>query len=175
MSVQDTRRLLQLLFIVQILIGLAIIGLAEFHTSQLLRHLSGNEAAVMRLALGVMLPVQFFGLHVAVHYACGLPLVWRISSYRIDNVVARLWHGLMLIVALDGLLVGWLWYRSAGAIVAQMAATLQQGVRRYYWDKRWRQMLDEYQLMEGCCGGVGFEDWQRVEWRSVADIDVVGG
>lgn len=177
MNVQNTQRLLLIVFVVQILGGIAVIGLAQFCSAQLLRHLSGSEASVMRLALAVMLPVQIFGLHVVVHYAFALPLVWRKHSINSsdDVAAARLWHGMMLIVTLDGLLVGWLWYRSAAAIVAQMAATLRLARSQYYWDKRWQHLLDEYQLQEACCGVMGFEDWQRVEWTNAADTNVVGG
>lgn len=181
--VRLTRCLLPVLFVAQIIAGLVLIGLAEFYNRTLPLHLPADVAAALRLALNIMMPVQFYGLHVVVHYACGLPLLCGRRRRRhagngseddddagvwvSTRFVYRLWHLLVLIVALDGPLVWWLWHRAVDPIVVQMGAVLKLGMSRYLADAKWRHAWNEYQRVERCCGVLDYRDWWRTTWLDV--------
>lgn len=175
--VRLSRCLLPWLFVVQIIGGCVLIALAEYYNRELTLHLPAEQRTSLRLALNIMMPVQFYGLHVAVHYACGMPLLWRQDGNGNEatastRFVYRLWHLLVLVVALDGPLVWWMWHRAVGAIVAQVDADLRHGLGRYLADEKWRNAWNQYQRVEQCCGVHGYKDWWRTAWL---DVDEDGG
>lgn len=166
-----TAWVLRVLLTVQILIGIGLIGLAEFFKRTLLYNLpvpavDGDWANPLHVYF-----LQFYGVHLIVHYLFGFVFLRRCRRHGERDVALaiKMWHSLVLLVSLDGLLVYWFYWMGEPGLVKSAEQAMVVGMDRYFADPLMQFHWDEYQMDQQCCGIRGYADWLKDEWQEIDD------
>lgn len=165
-SVAYATRLLLVLVSTQIGVGVALLIVSEYFKRTLLQHLPVAELSIEMHVFCI----QFYGIHIVVHYAFGFSLLRRcLAGAKEASPMTLMWHVFVVLVSLDGMLVYWMWSRSEVGLTEAVARVMMNGVDDYYTDPVWRLRWDEYQVGDQCCGVHGYQDWLSSAWQDTDD------
>lgn len=165
-----TKPVLIVLLTLEIIIGITIIVSAEMCKRMLLQH-KWPVGTEISSNFSDMLYLQFYGLHLIIHYAFGYVCVKHSLGHFKQGVelVVKMWHLFVVLVSLDGLVVYWVYIKTEPELIQVMKRAMISVMAKYFSDPASRYRWDKYQINQQCCGVRGYMDWLEKEWREVDD------
>ena len=138
------------LFVVEIILGLAIVAVCEY-----LRLVV--QSRIFQLDKHEILTVFFisklFGLHVSFYFLCGIPLILMFNDVftRHMGILLKLWLLLAIETAFGSLLMIWCFADSAKYLIQGFESSLLQGIKLYPSDPLWVLIWDDMQVFNIFC------------------------
>lgn len=165
--------LLYILFFIEMAIAMAVIFLAEYYKHILGQHLPNVDRNEINTKL---LLIEMYGVHVFVAYIVGLPLIRKCAQSAFSHCLVtmlKVWYIFVLVMSLDGFLLGWLIGRSVEFLEKSVEISMYKGMEVYYSDVQWRLLWDGLQYTEQCCGMADYRDWQLLAWFDIVEENQV--
>jgi Tetraspanin family len=154
-------RFLFALFILEIIVGVAIVIVCEY-VKQLVNsrifQLDKHEI------LNVFFVVKLFGLHVSFYFLCGLPLIFLFNDpYTFwTGFTLKLWVLLAVETAFGALFMIWCFIDTSKYLIESFEVSLVEGIKLYPTDPLWVLIWDDLQYDFQCCGVYGHTDWMKI-------------
>lgn len=155
------QRFLIALFVVQIIVGLAIVIVCEY-VKQLV------QSRIFQLdkheILNVFFVVKLFGLHVSFYFLCGVPLILLFSDVytRHMGFTLKLWLLLAVETAFGALFMIWCFVDTSRYLIESFEVSLLEGINLYPSDPLWVLIWDDMQYDFKCCGVYNHIDWMKL-------------
>lgn len=161
-STNGTTIILQVLFTLQIFIGILIIISTELLNNSINKYI--QEIQIKDFL------IEFYGIHLIIFYLCGIGIVQKINKNCYTNqlsILLKLWNCVIVLLSIDGIVTSWISYKSIYFKENLIEKFLYKGIEEYYSDVKWKLIWDRLQLSEGCCGVFNFKDWNIMTWKEV--------
>lgn len=155
------QRFLVTLFVLEIVVGVAIVGVCEY-VKQLV------QSRIFQLdkheILNVFFVVKLFGIHVSFYFLCGIPLVMLFSDVYTHHMgfALKMWLLLAVETALAALFMIWCFVDSSKYLIENFEVSLLEGIKLYPRDPLWVLIWDDMQYDFKCCGVYNHLDWMNV-------------
>lgn len=162
-STNGTTIILQVLFTIQIFIGILILISTELLNNSINKYI--QEIQIKDFM------IEFYGIHLIIFYLCGIVIVEKIKKKNCYtnqlSILLKLWNCVIVLLSIDGIVTSWITYKSIYFKENLIENFLLKGIEEYYSDLKWKLIWDRLQLSEKCCGVNNFKDWNIMTWKEV--------
>lgn len=160
------RLFINLLLIVEIFIGVTIIGVTWFSQRLLSSFLTETE--------GKMLTSKFFnvyilGFQMVASFVCGMSMwasVWPRRFSENIHLLLSTWLIFCFLVVACGCANIWILLTSSDSVSEGAEILLLKGIDNYYLNPEWKLLWDLLQYSRECCGVHGYRDWLQANWMT---------
>ena len=134
------------LFVVEIILGLAIVVVCEY--LRLIVHSRIFQVDKHEI-LTVFFISKLFGLHVSFYFLCGIPLILMFNDVYTRHMgsLLKLWLLLAIETAFGSLLMIWCFADTTKYLIQGFESSLLEGIKLYPSDPLWVLIWDDMQVL----------------------------
>lgn len=165
-TIPKIRLLINLLIILKVCIGVALIGACAYYEKVLGIFLTETE--------NNMLSAKFFniyilGLQLIVLYTCSLSMwstLWPRRYSENIHLLLNVWLMFCCLIVICSCFSLWSLAVSGNALTEGIEMVLLRGIDIYYVNPEWKFLWDQLQYTKECCGVHSYRDWMHASWMT---------
>ena len=165
-TIPKIRLIINLLLILEVCIGVALIGTSAYFQSVLGTFLTETEN---NMVSAKFLNVYILGFQLTVLYLCSLSMwssIWPRRYSENIHLLLNVWLIFCCLIVICGCFTTWSLVVSGDALAEGIEMVLLRGIDIYYVNPEWKLLWDQLQYTKECCGVHGYRDWMRASWMT---------
>lgn len=159
-----TRYIYNILFIIEVILGAAIIFVTVLYQNILNAFMVSLEQKIL---MAKFFNTYVLGFQLIACYLCSLSMWRRLWCRRYTatlEILLGIWLFFCFLIIVSGIATTWSVLYSADSLVNTAELMLFQGIDLYYENPEWKLLWDQLQYNEQCCGVKSYKDWMSAKW-----------
>lgn len=163
-TIPKIRIFINLLLILEICLGLALIALTWYYQRLLATFLTETEDKMLTSKFFI---VYILGFQLMASFFCGMSMwasVWPRRYSENIQLLLSMWLIFCFLIVSCGCATIWTLWTSIDTMTEGAEIILLKGIDIYYMDPEWKLLWDKMQYTKECCGVFNYQDWMNATW-----------